>query len=273
MWSVGGLCQIAETHPAAIEGTTTVRSSFQVASIRPADPSAADTSLDFVGDRLEVKNMTIFNLIKFSYDIRSNSLLRNASEWVRTQRYDIQAKEDSTSTKALEQLSIEQQRAYKRELVRGMLTERLHLQVVQEPREVSVYLLTAEKGEPKLDQGLRSPNLSASEAEPVVQGGFMVDTDGVLKANKVTMQALANTLSHLPDADERQILDRTGLTGRYSFVLHWTPESTTRANPETDLSAPSLFTSLKEQLGLRLVSSKATLPGYRIVSIERPSPN
>jgi uncharacterized protein (TIGR03435 family) len=45
-------------------------------------------------------------------------------------------------------------------------------------------------------------------------------------------------------------LDKTGLQGTYDVALEWEPEQA------GDLNGPSLFTALKEQLGLRLESQK-----------------
>jgi uncharacterized protein (TIGR03435 family) len=65
-------------------------------------------------------------------------------------------------------------------------------------------------------------------------------------------------------------VDKTGLGDRkFDLDLKWTPDNRTEAGD----SGPSLLTALEEQLGLKLVSSKA--PGTVLVidQMDRPSPN
>lgn len=88
---------------------------------------------------------------------------------------------------------------------------------------------------------------------------------------------LAFMLSVQPELADRPIVDRTGLSRHYSFTLKWTPESRGAAvdptNPSLEVSGPSLFTALREQLGLRLVPTKAPVDVLVIETIERPSAN
>jgi uncharacterized protein (TIGR03435 family) len=71
------------------------------------------------------------------------------------------------------------------------------------------------------------------------------------------------------------VVDQTGLTGAYDFTLKWRSEQSVAAsdNQEDGADAPSLFTALQEQLGLRLVPSKAPVEVIVIDHIERPSEN
>jgi uncharacterized protein (TIGR03435 family) len=59
----------------------------------------------------------------------------------------------------------------------------------------------------------------------------------------------------------------TGLGGQYDFTLEWVQDAAA-----TD-SGPTLFTALREQLGLRLVSSEKPTPVVVIDRIDRPSEN
>ncbi len=82
----------------------------------------------------------------------------------------------------------------------------------------------------------------------------------------LTLTLIAEQLSEIAG---RIVVDKTGLTGRYDLKLQWTPDNA----PETDNSAPSLFTAIQEQLGLKLESSKEPVPVLVIDHIERPSEN
>lgn len=80
-------------------------------------------------------------------------------------------------------------------------------------------------------------------------------------------------------------MDKTGLHGRYSFKLHWTPEvptgmhmpaiggqSNISAAP-SESSGPSLFTALQDQLGLTVKSTTAPVDVIVIQHIENPAKN
>jgi uncharacterized protein (TIGR03435 family) len=76
------------------------------------------------------------------------------------------------------------------------------------------------------------------------------------------------------------VVDQTGLTERYDFVLNWTRERALTSGEQsaepgtpTASAGSSLFTALQEQLGLKLVNTKAPLEIVVIDSIDRPTEN
>lgn len=74
------------------------------------------------------------------------------------------------------------------------------------------------------------------------------------------------------------MVDHTGLTQRYDFILNWTRERALSNGEENDKSdaspaGPSLFTALQEQLGLKLVNTRGPVEIIVIESVERPSEN
>ena len=79
---------------------------------------------------------------------------------------------------------------------------------------------------------------------------------------RVPMSRLAGVLG---ETAGRVVIDRTGLTGHCEFSLR----SATELNPSDD--APSLFTALLEQLGLKLVPDRAPLQVLAVDHIERPT--
>jgi uncharacterized protein (TIGR03435 family) len=77
---------------------------------------------------------------------------------------------------------------------------------------------------------------------------------------------------------ERIVRDRTGLGGYFDLDLRWTPEEQTAAPPDSprpalpaavDITGPSLFTALQEQLGLKLESRKESVD---VLVIDRAEP-
>ncbi len=89
---------------------------------------------------------------------------------------------------------------------------------------------------------------------------------GQIKSNRMSTGQLAGMVSRLLGVP---IMDKTGLTGYYDFLLKWTPEETTG---DTNLG-PSIFTTLQDVLGLRLVAGKELVDIIVIDHVERPSEN
>jgi len=84
-----------------------------------------------------------------------------------------------------------------------------------------------------------------------------------------THALMSNLTLYLSRQLNRPVLDRTGLTGRYNFELSWTPELA--PCPDSADNAPSIFTALREQLGLRLESVKGPVETIVVDGAERPS--
>jgi uncharacterized protein (TIGR03435 family) len=112
---------------------------------------------------------------------------------------------------------------------------------------------TGDIGWPKLP-----PNGSRIVAQNSLSGGYNLVR---MRAQLEPLSILANfplTQDHVP------VVDKTGLTGKYSFTLEYTTEMP-GANPDAPPVAPSVFTALQQQLGLQLVPKK--LP-FGVVVVE-----
>jgi uncharacterized protein (TIGR03435 family) len=71
----------------------------------------------------------------------------------------------------------------------------------------------------------------------------------------------------------RVVEDRTGLTGYYAFTLTTAVPARPNADTPADPGAPSLFTALEEQLGLKLEPARKPLQTVVIDHIEPPTDN
>jgi uncharacterized protein (TIGR03435 family) len=83
--------------------------------------------------------------------------------------------------------------------------------------------------------------------------------------------ALANQLN-------RPVIDRTGLAGAFNFKLMWNlpdaPTAVDGTGPDTnDQTGLSIFTAVREQLGLNLRSTKANAEVLIIDRVEKPTEN
>ena len=94
--------------------------------------------------------------------------------------------------------------------------------------------------------------------------------DGRIIARAMSMSALADRLSGPIFKLGRPVVDMTGIDGAYDFTLRW---ATDTAPVDAD-AAPSLFTALEEQLGVRLETRELTVAVLVVDHAERvPSSN
>jgi uncharacterized protein (TIGR03435 family) len=96
---------------------------------------------------------------------------------------------------------------------------------------------------------------------------------GEIAAQEVPITLLVNQLSSILG---RNVIDKTGLTGRYDIKLTFTPEDSQSAlrngepAPET---GPSIFTAVQEQLGLKLEPSKGPVDLIVVDHVDKPTEN
>ena len=155
-----------------------------------------------------------------------------------------------------------------RERLRSLLAERFGLVVHRETRDQTVLLLAVSKNGSKLKEVTTPADRHATDAGRGRSQGY---------AAKV--EWLVGILSNITG---RPVVDKTGLTGYYDWVLEWTPDAVgaTPAAPaqpvagaSEERSAPPITTALQEQLGLRLEVGKGPVELVVIDEVRRPSAN
>lgn len=145
-------------------------------------------------------------------------------------------------------------------MLERLLYDRFHLKLRREMKDTSVNALVEAKGGAKLKES--SPD--------AVAGLYFTGKQTIqITTKKGGMEQLVDELSANLD---RPVLNKTGLTGDYDYSLEWAPERDGRPAPE-EINAPSIFTALREQLGLKLEPQKAAIEVLVIDSAEKPSEN
>jgi uncharacterized protein (TIGR03435 family) len=89
-----------------------------------------------------------------------------------------------------------------------------------------------------------------------------------MKAQGLNMEEFARAMTRRLD---RQVVDRTGLAGFFDFELSWVPELAVPA--DGDASGATVFTSIREQLGLRLEAAKEPVEVLVIDAVSHPTDN
>jgi uncharacterized protein (TIGR03435 family) len=224
---------------------------------------------------LSARNIPLKELIRQAYGLDDNQIL-GAPGWLSSERYDIEAKVSSSDTDALHNLSPDQRGL----MLQPLLADRLHLKVHTETRVLPVLALVVAKDGPKLHEakpGDTYPN-GIKGFEGQGGAGMMHMGPGQLTAQGLPMSSVARLLTRQLGL---MVQDETGLTGKYDFTLQWTPErgaaDAGQPGPDntasTEPAGTSIFTAIREQLGLKLESRKAPVEVLVIDHVEAPSEN
>jgi uncharacterized protein (TIGR03435 family) len=272
------ICLTGNPRAQAPQPSPTALPSFDVASIK------LNTSGEFFGrfgyepgGQLVVVNNAVRSLIRSAYDLQSYQIL-GGPEWMNSDRYDISAR--AAGNPSEEQL---------RSMLRRLLSDRFKLVATRETREIPIYALVVARPERPLGPDLRRAAVdcmavtAAAEKRGVApelprpQGNRPAcgtrSMPGLMMGAGVSMADLARNLAGPTD---RMVVDRTGLTGAWDFDLKFLldgPAPNIPGLPPPPADAPSLFTALQEQLGLRLEPQRAPVDVLVITSIERPTEN
>ena len=83
---------------------------------------------------------------------------------------------------------------------------------------------------------------------------------------------MARLVDILADDIGRPVIDRTGFTERFNLLLDFAPQSELSVGAGAS-SAPTIFTAIEEQLGLRLRATTGPVQILVIDRAERPSEN
>lgn len=242
---------------ASVSGQT-----FDVASIKPSDPSSHGMSVGISpSGSFRATGVTLMSLIQQAYDVRGFQV-SGGPGWITTDRYDIITKnENAGPTEAdLIRMNDSQRNEFRDTMMkrlRALIEDRYQLKTHRETKEMQVYGLMVAKGGPKLQTmqpGGRDSSLSVSHGN---EANMHVTAKGL---------PMANLVKYLSDQSGRQVIDETGLTGKYDFQLVFAPDL-------GEIEGPSLFTALQEQLGLKLESKKGPVEVIVIDGAEKPSEN
>ncbi len=268
------------------------RLSFEVASIRPANPNARETTnldLDpsdyfrYTGGPITASGALI-NYIIFAYKIQDRSeadlIYSHLPAWTK-QPYTLRATTESGPTK--DQLRV---------MVQSLLAERFQLKLHTENHELPVYALVVDHSPapglaPEPDDALcarpfdRPKSLPTSSVQ-TQSCGLIITDKGTLREARMgdyTLDEIAGnlTLASHGALDPRPIINKTGLRGHYDLDIEFLPPKRQTDAPTSELSAEepgaTFEEALKRQAGLKLIKQIGPIPVYIIDHIEPPTEN
>ena len=276
---------------------------FDVASVKPSKPDAffpPSFPLD-AGDAFPnpngrfSANFPLSAYISFAYKLYASHWQLDAAtshlpKWAETDRFEIQARAPANTTK--DQMRL---------MMQSLLAERFQLAVHFETHEVSVLAMTLIKpGKP--GPGLRpheqgppcdtppTPDLFPAGCDIIAQN-FVAGGQRIGAGRSVTMTQIAWSVPGMGVID-RPVIDRTGLAGKFDLKIQWKPDPASvgggfaipkkgssgpapapTQSSDAEADGPSFIQALRDQLGLRLETSRGPLDTLVIDHVERPSEN
>jgi len=253
---------------------------FEVASVKANRSGDTNGNLQLQpGGRVNASNMPVRPIITFAYQLAQYQLIGGPG-WLNTDRYDLVAKMDQdvspatiipgASTPSPMQVAL-----------RNLLEERFKLKVHRETRDMDIYALVMARPGGAPGPGLKPTTQDCAAAAAAARRGGPPPTGkpgepfcgiqggpGRLRFGGLPATSLAAAFS---GAAGRMVVDRTGLTGSWDFELTYAMEGRGGADaPPVDPNAPSFFTAIQEQLGLKLEPTKGPVDVLVIDSIDKP---
>jgi len=234
--------------------------SFEVATVKPSDPSRLGKSFLVRGREFTTTNTTLTELITFAYDLHPRQVTGGPA-WMESQKFDVMGKPDIDGTPNVKQL---------KSMMRKMLADRFQLAFHHDKKELSVYALTVSKNGSKLVK---------SEADPNGLPGLFFTGRMALSVRNAALSDFTSLMQST--VLDRPVVDQTGINGKFDFTLKWTPDETQFGGqipgppPQTDAAdaPPNLFDAIQQQLGLKFEPVKAPVDVLVIDKVEKPSEN
>jgi len=223
------------------------RPSFEVAVVKPTSPDERLMYRLLPGGRYLATGLSLKALIANAYSV-PEFLVSGGPAWRDSDKFNIEGKAADPLPPwpdSQKELSL---------MLQSLLEDRFRLASHRETRDEPVYELVVDRGGSKL--------ITAKANE---SAGFEM-SPGRIHGMAVPLAYLAVNLGYLVG---RQVIDKTGIAGKYSYTVTYTPDDVS----PSDAAGPSVFTAIREQLGIRLVSAKAPVELLVIDRAEKPSAN
>jgi uncharacterized protein (TIGR03435 family) len=233
---------------------------FEVASIKPTPPGTRGRLFRVVGRQFTTVNTSLSDLIADAYVVHPSQII-GAPDWMASEKYNLLAQPDAEGQPNDEQV---------RTMLQKLIADRFKFTFHIEKRDLSVYVLRVGKDGHKLTRNDNNPGGRPS---------LLFRTLGQLPAQHATMAEFASLLQRA--VMDRPVVDQTGLSGRWDFLLIWRPDEFQFASlggvpanlPPDVANAPDLYSAIEQQLGLKLESTKAPTDVMVIDHVEKPSEN
>jgi uncharacterized protein (TIGR03435 family) len=230
-----------QAQPVSAAVASATRPVFEVATVRPTAPDAPSGHWSWPGrGRFDAVNVPLSILMQLAYGV-DTSQIANAPKWLGADCFDVSAKPEDGIKLTNEELQPRLQ---------ALLEERFHLTVHRETALVNGYALVVSKHGATLQptKGEHFPNYRANVSQGHLEG---LNWSMAFCAQMLTPKA------GLP------VVDKTGLAGSYDLKVAYS------ADTATNSQLPTLFTAVRETLGLELQPQKVPVDRIVIDHVDR----
>jgi uncharacterized protein (TIGR03435 family) len=280
---VGAIAVVAPMFAQSVPLPSAAALQYEVASIKR---NTGDAQRNFVlqrflpGGGFEGINVTPESVIRLAYGLQDFQVV-GGPKWINTDRFDIQVRgpQGALESEAPRRLQ-------------SLLAERFALKAHKETRNHPIYALMLARTDKSL-----GPRLRRSQFDPEK---LQEQTAKAMRENPATFSppqcgltagrrlgtcgtTMARLASVFPMYVGRMVVDRTGLTGGYDYDLRFGDKLIPGAGPgggfpfpvadQMPPDAPSIFTALEEQLGLKLVPQTGPIEVLVIDQVAQPKAN
>jgi len=246
--------------------------SFEVASVKVSHATPPfRVGVEFLpGGQVRAENAPLPMLLQAAFDTYQVDGSNSKSDaWQSLYNIDARSGAAALSSSA----SPRERDAQLSAMLRSLLVDRFKLTYHVERREAPLYALTVAPGGPRLTKSAADRTCAREEEKcGRLPGGPASGMSGI----NVSIARLAEDLTWWVNSE---VVDRTRLTGLYDITLPpWSRslQSTPTGNgtePAEDPSNPSLFTVVRERLGLQLTAVREPRDVYLIDRVSLPTEN
>jgi len=270
---------------------------FDSVNIKISTGSEADSRIEMRPGYLNQTNATLKSLIAMAYGVQEYQI-KGEPSWVDTDRFDIEAKwkpgpgadtamfgapppppPPPPAGKMTFQVDTVGQpsplgapvldspgthpHGHFNAMVQSLLAKTFNLKITDFAQDMPAYELAVADSGAKL-----TPTATSAQPQITPDGKDMTMVRIGPNNNEtefILTNASADVLSNLLAQQlHRQVIDKTGLTGKYNIDVHW---------PKDQEGFDPIAAALEDQLGLKLKPIQAPIAGIQVTQIEKPSGN
>jgi len=266
---------IAQTDGAGATVTYQPTMTFDVASVHETAPSDSYNVMGSDDPHVSIvrfQNLRVFNLLTVAFGVQDYQLV-GLPNWPPPAMFTVVAKSDAGMDAKLAKLSTEDARLEKQHAMQALLADRFKLRTHWETREGDVFDLIQAKGGSKL---LPPGTLALTAKEKQWDSKpreLHQENDGNGYDFVGHSCPIGDLVQLLGDTFDRPVIDKTGLTGSYDFVVKYHGRfDRDRPADDTDPMLP-LDSAIQRDLGLKVEKAKGPIRVLVIDHIEKPSEN
>ena len=220
---------------------------FDAASVKKAESGGPSgdiaRNMDASPGHFAMRNVPMRFILEWAYDLKDYEI--EGPSWIAgEERYDIVATAPGATQDQM------------RVMLQNLVNQRFQMKSHWQTKETQVYVLARGKGEPKLKPAEGDPSLGGANGTP------MFHNQPVSRFTFLLTRRMA-----------RPVLDETGLKGTYDFNVDLSGLGFNGKEPE-DTGAPSIFSAVQSDLGLKLEAAKRPIKILMVDSANKvPSAN